>query len=184
MGAKIIAVSDSKGSISIPSGTKVSKLIEYKKKTGSVVGYPGSKKISTEDLLTTKCDILVPGALENQINANIAKNLKCKIIAEAANGPTLPEADPIIFQKNILVIPDILANSGGVCISYLEWVQNNMGYYWTFDEVASKMESNITRGFKDAYALAKKHKIDMRRATMALAVSRVVEAFNQKGIWP
>jgi glutamate dehydrogenase/leucine dehydrogenase len=184
MGAKIIAVSDSKGSISIPNGTKVSKLIEYKKKTGSVVGYPGSKKISTEDLLTTKCDILVPGALENQINANIAKNLKCKIIAEAANGPTLPEADPIIFQKNILVIPDILANSGGVCISYLEWVQNNMGYYWTFDEVASKMESNITRGFKDAYALAKKHKIDMRRATMALAVGRVVEAFNQKGIWP
>ena len=184
MGAKIIGVSDSKGSISIPNGAKVSKLIEYKQKTGSVVGFPGSKKISTEDLLTTKCDILVPGALENQINANIANNLKCKIIAEAANGPTLPEADPIIFKKNILVIPDILANSGGVCISYLEWVQNNMGYYWTFDEVASKMESNITRGFKDAYALAKKHKIDMRRATMALAVGRVVEAFNQKGIWP
>ena len=184
LGAKIIGVSDSKGSISIPNGAKVSKLIEHKQKTGSVVGFPGSKKISTEDLLTTKCDVLVPGALENQINANIAKNLKCKIIAEAANGPTLPEADPIIFKKNILVIPDILANSGGVCISYLEWVQNNMGYYWTFDEVASKMESNITRGFKDAYALAKKHKIDMRRATMALAVGRVVEAFNQKGIWP
>jgi glutamate dehydrogenase/leucine dehydrogenase len=184
MGAKIIGVSDSKGSISIPNGAKVSKLIEHKQKTGSVVGFPGSKKISTEDLLTTKCDILVPGALENQINANVANNLKCKIIAEAANGPTLPEADPIIFKKNILVIPDILANSGGVCISYLEWVQNNMGYYWTFDEVASKMESNITRGFKDAYALAKKHKIDMRRATMALAVGRVVEAFNQKGIWP
>jgi glutamate dehydrogenase/leucine dehydrogenase len=127
---------------------------------------------------------LVPGALENQIDAKIAKNLKCRIIAEAANGPTLPEADPIIFQKKILVIPDILANSGGVCISYLEWVQNNMGYYWTFDEVAKKMEHNITKGFKDAYALANKHKIDMRRATMALAVGRVVEAFNQKGIWP
>jgi len=184
MGAKIIGVSDSKGSISIPNGAKVSKLIEFKQKKGSVVGFPGSKNISTEQLLTTKCDILVPGALENQIDAKIAKNLKCRIIAEAANGPTLPEADPIIFQKKILVIPDILANSGGVCISYLEWVQNNMGYYWTFDEVAKKMESNITKGFKDAYALANKHKIDMRRAAMALAVSRVVEAFNQKGIWP
>ncbi|MFB5623155.1 MAG: Glu/Leu/Phe/Val dehydrogenase, partial [Nitrosarchaeum sp.] len=167
-----------------PSGAKVSKLLEFKTKTGSVVGFPGSKKISTEELLTTKCDVLVPGALENQIDAKIAKNLKCKIIAEAANGPTLPEADPIIYQKKILVVPDILANSGGVCISYLEWVQNNMGYYWSFDEVANKMEANITKGFKDAYALAKKHKIDMRRASMALAVSRVVEAFNQKGIWP
>jgi len=184
MGAKIIGVSDSKGSISIPKGAKVSAILAHKAKKGSVVGFPGSKKISTEELLTTKCDVLVPGALENQINAKIAKNLKCKIIAEAANGPTLPEADPIIYQKKILVIPDILANSGGVCISYLEWVQNNMGYYWTFDEVANKMEANITKGFKDAYALSKKHKIDMRKATMVLAVERVLEAFNQKGIWP
>ena len=184
MGAKVIAVSDSKGSISIPNGAKVSKIIEHKQKKGSVVGFPGSEKISTEELLTTKCDVLVPGALENQIDAKIAKNLKCKIIAEAANGPTLPEADPIIYQKKILVIPDILANSGGVCISYLEWVQNNMGYYWSFDEVANKMEINITKGFKDAYAMSKKHKVDMRKATMALAVERVVEAFNQKGIWP
>lgn len=184
MGAQIIAVSDSKGSISIPKSAKVGKILEYKQKNGSVVGFPGSKKISTEELLTTKCDILVPGALENQINAKIAKNLKCKIIAEAANGPTLPESDPILYQKKILVIPDILANSGGVCISYLEWVQNNMGYYWTFDEVANKMEANITKGFKDAYALSKKYKIDMRKATMVLAVERVLEAFNQKGIWP
>lgn len=184
MGAKVIGVSDSKGSISIPKGAKVSAILAHKEKKGSVVGFPGSTKISTEELLTTKCDILVPGALENQIDAKIAKNLKCKIIAEAANGPTLPEADPIIYQKKILVIPDILANSGGVCISYLEWVQNNMGYYWTFDEVANKMEKNITKGFKDAYEMSKKHKVDMRKATMALAVSRVVEAFNQKGIWP
>jgi glutamate dehydrogenase/leucine dehydrogenase len=184
MGAKIIGVSDSKGSISIPKGAKVSAIISYKQKKGSVVGFPGSKKISTEELLTTKCDVLVPGALENQINAKIANNLKCKIIAEAANGPTLPEADPIIYKKKILVVPDILANSGGVCISYLEWVQNNMGYYWTFDEVANKMEKNITKGFKDAYALSKKYKIDMRRAAMVLAVERVLEAFNQKGIWP
>ncbi len=183
-GAKVIAVSDSKGSISIPKGEKVSKILEHKQKTGSVVGFPGSKKISTEELLTTKCDVLIPAALENQITAKIAKNLKCKIIAEAANGPTMPEADPIIYKKKIMVIPDILANSGGVCISYLEWVQNNMGYYWTFDEVANKMEANITKGFRDIYAISKKHKIDMRKAAMVLAVERVLEAFNQKGIWP
>jgi len=183
-GATVIAVSDSKGSISIPKGEKVSKILEHKQKTGSVVGFPGSKKISTEELLTTKCDVLIPAALENQITAKIAKNLKCKIIAEAANGPTMPEADPIIYKKKIMVIPDILANSGGVCISYLEWVQNNMGYYWTFDEVANKMEANITKGFRDIYAISKKHKIDMRKAAMVLAVERVLEAFNQKGIWP
>ena len=184
MGATVIAASDSKGSIINTNGIKTSKLIEYKEKKGSVVGFPGSKKVTTEDLLTTKCDILVPAALENQITANIAKNLKCKIIAEAANGPTLPEADPIIYKKKIMVIPDILANSGGVCISYLEWVQNNMGYYWSFDEVANKMEDHITRGFKDTYARAKKYNIDMRKAAMVLAVERVVEAFNQRGLWP
>ena len=184
MGAKVIAASDSKGSIIVPNGFKVKKLIEWKAKKGTVVGFPGSKKISTEQLLTTKCDILVPAALENQIDAKIAKKLQCKIIGEAANGPTLPEADPIIYKKKIMVIPDILANSGGVCISYLEWVQNNMGYYWSFNEVASKMEANIVKGFKDTLAVSKKYKIDMRKAAMVVGVSRVVEAFNLKGIWP
>jgi glutamate dehydrogenase/leucine dehydrogenase len=184
MGAKIIAISDSKGSITNQNGLDSKKVLAFKEKTGSVVGYPGSKKISTQDLLTTKCDVLVPAALENQINAAIAKKLQCKIIAEAANGPTTPDADTIIYDKKIMVIPDILANSGGVCISYLEWVQNNMGYYWSFDEVASKMEDHIVRGFRDTLALSKKHKIDMRRAAMVLAVGRVVEAFRAKGLWP
>lgn len=184
MGAKVIAVSDSKGSITNPKGLDSKKVLEFKNKTGSVVGFPGSKKISTEELLTTKCDILVPAALENQITASIAKKISCKIIGEAANGPTMPDADPILYGKKIIMIPDILANSGGVCISYLEWVQNNMGYYWSFDEVAKKMEDHITRGFKDTLALSKKHKVDMRRAAMVLAVSRVVEAFNAKGLWP
>ena len=184
MGAKCIAASDSKGSIFISKGFKVQKLLDWKNKKGTVVGFPGSKKISTEQLLTTKCEILVPGALENQITASIAKKLQCKIIGEAANGPTLPEADPILYKKKIFVIPDILANSGGVCISYLEWVQNNMGYYWSFDEVAKKMESNIIKGLKDTYNISKKHKIDNRKAAMVLAIGRVLEAFNHKGIWP
>lgn len=184
MGAKVIGASDSKGSIIIPKGAKTQKLIEWKNKKGSVVGFPGSKKVTTEQLLTTKCEVLIPAALENQITAKIANNLKCKIIGEAANGPTLPEADPVLYKKKITVIPDILANSGGVCISYLEWVQNNMGYYWTFDEVAKKMEDHIVRGFRDTNEISKKHKIDMRKAAMVLAVGRVVEAFNQRGLWP
>jgi len=142
------------------------------------VGYPGSKKISTEQLLTTSCDVLVPAALENQITPQIARNVDCKIIAEAANGPTTPEADEILHKDKIMVIPDILANSGGVCISYLEWVQNLQRYYWTFDEVAGKMEKHIVRGFNDTYALSKKHNVDMRKASMVLAVGRVLEAYD------
>ena len=184
MGSIIIGASDTKGSILHPKGMSMIKLIDWKKKKGTVVGFPGSKKVSTEQLLTAKCDILIPGALENQITAKIAKKLQCKIIGEAANGPTLPEADPIIYKKGIIVIPDILANSGGVCISYLEWVQNNMGYYWSFEEVARQMEVKLIKGFTDVYEFSKKYKIDMRRAAMALAVKRVVEAQELKGIWP
>lgn len=184
MGCKIIGASDSKGDIINTKGMKMKDLVAWKKKKGTVVGFKGSKKVSTEKLLTTKCDILIPGALENQISAKIAKNIKCKIIGEAANGPTLPEADPILFKKKIVVIPDILANAGGVTISYLEWVQNNMGYYWPFDDVATKMEGHLVQGFNDAFALAQKKKVDMRRATMAIAVKRVVEAFELKGLWP
>jgi glutamate dehydrogenase/leucine dehydrogenase len=163
---------------------KISQVLAHKGKKGTVVGYPGSKKISTEQLLTTKCDVLIPAALENQIDAKIARNIKTKIIGEAANGPTLPEADPILFKNKVIVIPDILANSGGVCISYLEWVQNNYGFYWSFDEVAKKMEGNITRGFRDTLAVSKKHKIDMRRAAMVVAVKRVLDAFQARGLWP
>ncbi|MDE1827356.1 MAG: Glu/Leu/Phe/Val dehydrogenase, partial [Thaumarchaeota archaeon] len=184
MGAKIIAVSDSKGSIVNTKGLDSKKVLEYKNKNGSVVGYPGSKKITTEQLLTTPCDILVPAALENQITPQIAKNVDCKMVAEAANGPTTPEADEILFKNKITVIPDILANSGGVCISYLEWVQNLQRYYWSFDEVAGKMEHHIIKGFHDTLALSKKHNVDMRKASMVLAVGRVLEAYDARGLWP
>lgn len=184
MGCVIIGASDSKGSIINTKGMKMSELEKWKKKKGTVVGFKGSNKVSTEKLLTTKCDILIPGALENQINAKIAKNIECKIIGEAANGPTLPEADPILYKKKIIVIPDILANAGGVTISYYEWVQNNMGYYWSFDEVATKMENHLVKGFNDTYDMSTKKKVDMRRAAMAVSVKRVVDAFKQRGNWP
>ena len=184
MGCIIIGASDSKGDIIKTSGMKMKDLMKWKASKGTVVGFPGSTKVTTEKLLTTKCDILIPGALENQINADIAKKLQCKIIGESANGPTLPEADPILFKKKIIVIPDILANSGGVTISYYEWVQNNIGQYWGFVHVAKLMEEHLVTGFKDAYELSKKKNIDMRRACMAIAVKRVVEAFELRGIWP
>ncbi len=184
MGCIVIGASDSKGDIIKTKGMKMKDLEKWKRNKGTVVGFPGSTKVTTEKLLTTKCDIFIPAALENQINANIARKINCKIIGEAANGPTLPEADPILLKKKILVIPDILANSGGVTISYYEWVQNNLGQYWGFVHVAKLMEDHIIRGFDDAYALAKKKKIDMRRACMAIAVKRVYDAFELRGIWP
>lgn len=184
MGCVIIGASDSKGSIIKTDGMKMKDLEKWKKQKKTVVGFRGSKKVSTEKLLTTKCDILIPGALENQINAKIAKSIKCKIIGEAANGPTLPEADPILYKKKVIVIPDILANAGGVTISYYEWVQNNMGYYWSFDEVATKMENHLVKGFNDTYKMSTQKKVDMRRAAMAVSVKRVVDAFDQRGLWP
>ena len=184
MGCVIIGVSDSKGNIINPKGMKMRDLERWKRKTGSVMRFPGSKKTTTEGLLTAECDILIPAALENQIDTSIAKNIRCKIIGEAANGPTLPKADPILFKNNVVVIPDILANSGGVVISYYEWVQNNLGQYWEFDHVANLMEAHIVQGFNDSFKMAQSKKIDMRRACMAIAVKRVVEAFELRGIWP
>ena len=184
MGCIVIGASDSKGDIIKTSGMKMKDLEKWKRRKGTVVGFPGSTKVTTEKLLTSKCDILIPAALENQIDANIARKIQCKIIGEAANGPTLPEADPILFKKKIVVIPDILANSGGVTISYYEWVQNNTGQYWGFVHVAKLMEDHLISGFDDAWDLAKKKNIDMRRACMAIAVKRVVEAFELRGIWP
>lgn len=184
MGCVIIGASDSKGDIISTKGMKMADLEKWKRNKGTVVGFPGSTKVTTEKLLTTKCDILIPAALENQIDANIAKKIDCKIIGEAANGPTLPEADPILFKKKIVVIPDILANAGGVTISYYEWVQNNLGQYWGFVHVAKLMEEHIINGFDDAWELSKKKNIDMRKACMAIAVKRVVEAFELRGIWP
>ncbi len=184
MGCVIIGASDSKGSIIKTKGMKMKDLEKWKRNKKTVVGFPGSTKVTTEKLLTTKCDVLIPAALENQIDAKIAKKINCKIIGEAANGPTLPEADPILYKKKILVIPDILANSGGVTISYYEWVQNNTGQYWGFVQVAKLMEDHLMSGFNDAYELSMKKKIDMRRACMAIAVKRVLEAFELRGIWP
>jgi len=176
IGCKIIAASDSRGGAYNPDGLDPLKVLEHKNRTGSVVDYPGSTYITNEKLLELKCDILVPAALENQITEANAAKIEAKIVAEGANGPTTPEADEILFKKEVFVIPDILANSGGVIVSYFEQVQNQMNYYWTDEEVAAKLKDTITRAFKDVHAVTKEHNVDMRGAAYMLAVRRVADA--------
>ena len=183
-GAKMIAASDSQGSIIKTEGISVDALMKFKRETGSIVGFEDAKSINNDELLETECTILIPAALENQITKNNADKIKTQIIAEAANGPTTPEADEILFKKDILVIPDVLANGGGVTVSYFEWLQNLRRDYWTEEEVNKRLDINITKSFYDVYDSHTKYKIDMRKAATLLAVKRVVEAINIRGLWP
>jgi glutamate dehydrogenase/leucine dehydrogenase len=162
----------------------VVKLRKHKEETGSVVNYPGAESITNDELLETDCTILIPAALENQITKQNAGKIKAKIIAEASNGPTTPDADKILFQNQILVIPDILANGGGVTVSYFEWLQNLRREYWTEQEVNNRLDTNITKAFADVYDIHDKNNVDMRKASMILAVNRVVEAIKIRGLWP
>jgi glutamate dehydrogenase (NAD(P)+) len=183
-GAKMIAASDSQGAIIKTDGISVDALMEFKRETGSIVGFGDAKSITNDELLKTECTILIPAALENQITKNNADKIKTQIIAEAANGPTTPEADDILFKKDILVIPDVLANGGGVTVSYFEWLQNLRRDYWTEEEVNKRLDINITKSFYDVYDTHTKYKVDMRKAATLLAVKRVVEAINIRGLWP
>jgi len=184
MGCKIIAVSDSQGGIYNRKGLSPIAVFEHKEKTGSVLGFRGSRKITNEELLELKCDILVPAALENEITKSNATNVKAKMLAEAANGPTTPEADKILREKGVFIVPDILANSGGVASSYFEWVQNLTREHWTEDEVNGKLEVKIVKAFNDVFELSKKQKVDMRTAALMLGIGRVAEAIKTLGLWP
>jgi len=183
-GAKIIAVSDSQGGVYNKNGLQVGALRKHKEKTGSVVGFPGAKSISNEDLLETECTILIPAALENQITKKNAGKIGAKIMAEAANGPTTPEADDILYKNKVLVIPDVLANGGGVTVSYFEWLQNLRREYWSENDVNERLDRNITKAFLDVYETHEKYGVNMRKASTLLAVNRVVEALKIRGIWP
>lgn len=184
LGVKIIAVSDSRGGIHNPKGIDPRKVLEFKEKNGSVVGFPGCDPISNEAILTLKCDILVPAALENCITLKNAEKISARLVAEAANGPTTPGADDILFDRNIVVLPDILANAGGVTVSYFEWVQNVQELYWEIDDVNSRLKKVMTRSFNDVYSIYKDKKINMRKAAYVLAVGRVAEAHKLRGLFP
>jgi glutamate dehydrogenase/leucine dehydrogenase len=186
MGASIIAVSDSKGGIFYDGkdGLDVEALIEHKTRTGMVRGFRNAREITNKELLELECDILVPAAYENQITKDNAENIKAKMVAEAANGPTTPEADEILFKKGKLVVPDILANAGGVTVSYFEWVQNLTRDYWSYEKVHDMLEGKMVTAFNDVYRTAEEYKVDMRKGSMVLAVNRVVDAIKARGIWP
>jgi glutamate dehydrogenase (NAD(P)+) len=184
LGCKVVAVSDSSGGIYCPDGIIPSAVSVHKKKTGSVINYKNCTNITNEELLQTKCDILIPAALQNQITKGNADKVKAKIVAEGANGPTTPEADKALHEKGIFIIPDILANSGGVTVSYFEWVQNLTREHWTLKEVNKKLENKITRSFSDVYKLSKKEEGDMRMAALMLGVGRVAHAIKTLGLWP
>jgi glutamate dehydrogenase/leucine dehydrogenase len=183
-GAKLIAASDSRGGVYNKNGIDVNAIRSHKEKTGSVVDFPGADSISNEELIETECTILIPAALENQITSKNAGRVKAKIVAEAANGPTTPEADDVLYNNKILVIPDILANGGGVTVSYFEWLQNLRRDYWTENEVNQRLDRNITKAFTDVYDTSEKYGVNMRKASTVLAINRVVEAIKIRGLWP
>lgn len=183
-GAKVIAVSDSKGGVYNKNGVQIGALRKHKEKKGSVVGFPESKSISNEEVLETDCTVLIPAALENQITKKNAPKISAKVVAEAANGPTTPEADDILYKNKTLLIPDVLANGGGVTVSYFEWLQNLRRESWSESQVNEMLDKNITRAFSDVYATHDKYQVNMRKASTVLAINRVVDAIKIRGLWP
>jgi len=183
-GMKIVAVSDSKGGIYNKNGLNVDKVLAEKEKSGTVTTYKDAEKITNDEVLTLDVDVLVPAALEQVITKDNAGKIKAKIIGEGANGPTTPEADEILYQKGTVVIPDILANSGGVTVSYFEWVQDLERLQWSLEQVNKMLEQKMVKAFNDVYEASKKYKTDMRTAALTVAVSRVSQAIKLRGIWP
>jgi glutamate dehydrogenase (NAD(P)+) len=183
-GCNIIATSDSKGGIYNPKGLDARDVLRHKKETGSVVGYPGADRVTNAELLELECDILVPSALENVITWENAPYVKAKVIAEGANGPTTPEADEILYDKGVFIIPDILCNAGGVTVSYFEWVQGLQSFFWSETEVNEKLREIIIRAFGQVLVVAEEKKVDMRTAAYIRAIQRVANAVMIRGIYP
>jgi len=183
-GATVVAVSDSTGGIHNPNGLDIAKVINWKKEHGTVQGFPGSKDVSNPQVLGVECDILIPAALENQITERNAGNIKARLIAEAANGPTTPEADQILWKNSKFMIPDILCNAGGVTVSYFEWVQDLNRDHWSEQVVNEKLKEIMVKAFTETLAIARREQIDMRTAAYLLAVQRVADAMTMRGLYP
>jgi glutamate dehydrogenase (NAD(P)+) len=182
--AKIIALSDTRGGVTNSRGIDPIKAIRYKERSGTVVGMPGASRTSNEELLTMKCDILIPAALENVITLQNADAIKARIIAEAANGPTTPHADEILARRGVIVLPDILANAGGVTVSYFEWAQNLEGLMWDVNEVNARLQKSMARAFHEMVETMRRHHVPPRAGAMILAVGRVSEATLVRGLFP
>jgi glutamate dehydrogenase (NAD(P)+) len=183
-GCKIVAVSDTRGGIYNEAGLDPAAVLRYKQEHGSVVGFPNAQRVGVMDVLEVPCDILIPAATEGVITATNAERVQARIISEAANGPTSPEADAILFKRGRLVVPDILANAGGVTVSYFEWVQDLQSFFWGVEEITQKLEMIMNRSFAAVAAKADQYHCDLRLAANMLAISRVAEATQVRGIYP
>ncbi|MCK4460791.1 MAG: Glu/Leu/Phe/Val dehydrogenase [candidate division Zixibacteria bacterium] len=183
LGVKFTHISDVTGAIYDPEGIDVQALAQHVKKTKSVVGFPDVKQIRPKDILYAKVDILIPAALENQITQANAHRVRCRIIAEGANGPTTPEADRILQRNGVMVIPDILCNAGGVTVSYFEWVQNRVGYFWTEEEVNRRLEEKMVAAFHDVLKMALDNRTSMRIGAFMVAITRVIDVVQMRGIY-
>jgi glutamate dehydrogenase/leucine dehydrogenase len=184
LGAKIVAVSDSSGGVHRPEGLDLAALRRQKEESGSVVGVPHARQVTNEELLELDCEILVPAALEGVLTADNAPRVQARIVAEGANGPTTPEADALFHERGVLLIPDILCNAGGVTVSYFEWVQDREEFFWSLEEINSRLKRIMTRAFDDVLWATREHGMDMRQAAYTVAVSRVAEATLTRGLYP
>jgi glutamate dehydrogenase (NAD(P)+) len=182
-GYKVVAISDIHGGIYNPDGIDIPDALEYLQTTRSFEDYQGVEFVSNQDLLELECDVLVPAATENQISAHNADKIKCKVLAEGANGPTTASADEILHQKGVFVVPDILANAGGVTVSYFEWVQDRMGYFWPESVVNERLEHKMVASFNDLCRYADRHAVDTRTAAYMLAIDRVAYDTRVRGIY-
>jgi len=182
-GFKVVAISDVHGGIHNQAGIDIPAALKYLQTTRSFEGYGEAEHVSNADLLELECDVLVPAATENQITSLNAERLKCKVLAEGANGPTTAAADEILYQKGIFVIPDILANAGGVTVSYFEWVQDRMGYFWREDVVNERLQDTMVASFNDLCRFADAHSVDTRTAAYMLAIDRVAYDTRMRGIY-
>lgn len=184
MGVLVVGLSDSSGGIYNPKGLDVTKAQRFKAETGSLVGLLGAERVTNRELLELPCDILAPAALENQITRTNAGRIKAKLIAEGANGPVTPEADEILHDKGVLVLPDVLANAGGVAVSYFEWVQDLQSFFWDEEEINSRLERTMRKAFGAVLQLSQSHEVSLRTSAQMLAISRVAEATRLRGIFP
>lgn len=183
-GCKIVAVSDTSGGIYDESGLDPASVLRFKQERGSVINYPRAQHIRAQDVLEVPCDILIPAATEGVITAANADRVQARIVSEAANGPTTPEADQILFKKGTLIVPDILANAGGVTVSYFEWVQDLQSFFWGVEEIIQKLEVIMNKAFDAVANKADQYSSDLRLAANMLAISRVAEASQVRGIYP
>ena len=184
LGCRVVAASDSTSAVYSESGLDPDVIKSYKDTNGSFAGYRDGDVVPSEEVLRLPCDILIPAALEGQITGENADGIAARIVVEGANGPTTPEADAILHDNGVVVVPDILANAGGVVVSYFEWVQDIQHYFWDIDEINRKMESIMVRSFTEVMQISEKERVSMRDAAMLLAVRRVVEAMRDRGMYP